>query len=104
MPTPPVDRASLRSAERADLNDLVALLGAAVPQCLPETVWQLPWAWSTYVVVRDGDRLVAAGSLQRVDERRAEIRGLVVAPSHQGNGLASAVVEELLRRGTPFLP
>lgn len=89
---------SIRRAGLDDLSDLVSLLGAAVPDCLPETVWQLPWTWHDYVVARDasGD-LVAAGSLQSVDPRRAEIRGLTVAEGHRGRGLASAVIRTLMQ-------
>lgn len=89
---------SIRRAQLADLSDLVSLLGAAVPDCLPETVWQLPWTWHDYVLVRDANgTLVAAGSLQSVDRRRAEIRGLTVAEGYRGRGLASQVIRTLMR-------
>lgn len=89
---------SIRRAQLADLSDLVELLGAAVPDCLPETVWQLPWTWHDYVVARDADgKMVAAGSLQTVDDRRAEIRGLTVAEGHRGQGLASGIIKTLMR-------
>ena len=89
---------SIRRARLDDLSDLVSLLGAAVPDCLPETVWQLPWTWHDYVVARDErGTLVAAGSLQRVDRRRAEIRGLTVAEGQRGRGLASPVIRTLMR-------
>jgi len=96
----------IRPARLDDLPQLVELLDGAVPDCLPETVWQLPWTWTAYQVAEteEGD-VVAAGSLQRVDPRSplAEIRGLIVAESHRGQGLASRVVRALLdeaeRRG-----
>jgi len=94
----PSTTASIRRAQLEDLSDLVALLGEAVPDCLPETVWQLPWTWHDYVVARTpSGKLVAAASLQTVDDRRAEIRGLTVAESHRGQGLATELVRTLMR-------
>lgn len=88
-----------RPARAGDLPDLVDLLSDAVPGCLPETVWQLPWTWASYSLVHDAaGELVAAGSLQVVDEARVEIRGLTVREDHRGLGLASRVVRELLDR------
>lgn len=84
-----------RNATEADLPELVALL-TAVPGCLPQTVAQLPSTWPTYRVIRSGDTLVAAGSLQEVAGRLGEIRGLVVHSDHQGRRLASTLVTALL--------
>lgn len=90
----------LGPARRQDLSALVSLIGGAVPGCSPDTVWQLPWTWRNYVVLRtDEGRIVAAGSLQRIEARRAEIRGLVVHEDWHGRGLASHLVEHLLREG-----
>ena len=89
-------------ASAADLPALVELL-AAVPGCLPETVWQLPWTWPSYRVIRCGDAIVASGSLQELAGGLGEIRGLVVHPDHQARGHASTLVKALLgdaeRRG-----
>lgn len=87
-------------ARRDDLPALVALIGDAVPGCSPDTVWQLPWSWRSYLVLRTSSgRIVAAGSLQRIDSRRAEIRGLVVREEWHGHGLASRLVRRLLKEG-----
>lgn len=95
MPSLPVGY-SVRRARHADLDAMVAFLGAAVPDCLPETVWQLPWRWPHYVLLRDErGELAATGSLQPVDDLRTEIRGLFVAASQRGRGLASIVVRIL---------
>jgi len=89
----------LRPARADDLDQLVELLAGVVPSCLPETVWQLPWTWSSYLVAEDSDgHLVAAGSAQPVDVGRVEIRGLVVHPDQRGHGLARRVVEALVQR------
>lgn len=91
-------RTRIRSAEREDLPELIALISTVVPDCLPETVWQLPWHWQDYVVAEGPKGLEAAGSLQPVDGGTAEIRGICVHPEHRGRGLASSVVEELVHR------
>jgi N-acetylglutamate synthase-like GNAT family acetyltransferase len=97
-PVIPTDPVVIRSARKTDLGDLIALMGAVVPACLPETVWQLPWAWRDYVVAVSSEGLIAAGSLQDIDGTRAEIRGLAVHPDHRGRGLASRIVEALVAR------
>lgn len=81
-----------------EVPELLSLLDAAVPDCAPETVWQLPYNWFRYFVAkRAGDgKLLAAGSLQPIDERRCEIRGLVVASDSRGCGLATTIVRHLV--------
>lgn len=94
-PQPPV---VIRPARAEDLPELIDMMSAMVPDCLPETVWQLPWTWSAYVVAETPAGLAAAGSVQPIARGQAEIRGLVVRPSHRGQGLASEVVRELVSR------
>ncbi len=97
-PIPTGQPVVIRGARDGDLPALIELMGEVVPDCLPETVWQLPWAWRNYVVAQTPDGLAAAGSLQAVDGKLAEIRGLVVHPDHRGQGYASRIVDELVRR------
>ena len=75
----------IRPARLEDLPALVDLLADAVPDCLPETVWQLPWTWAAYLVAEDDGDLVGAASLQRTDPRAplAEIRGLPGPPTRR---------------------
>lgn len=89
----------VEDATEADLIDLQRILSHTVPECSPQTVWELPSRWSDYRVVRDDDGVViAAASLQLVSDSRAEIRGLVVDRTWRGRGLANLLVEDLLER------
>ena len=87
-------------ATDADLPALIELLGET-EGCAPLTVWSVPWQLYDYWLIRDEGHqgnVIAAGSLQPIEgSRRAEIRGLVVAESHRGQGLASRIVEHLCR-------
>jgi N-acetylglutamate synthase-like GNAT family acetyltransferase len=84
-------------ARRNDLPDLQRLLSDTVPECSPQTVWDLPFNWTEYRVIRDDDgSVIAASSLQTLSEDRAEIRGLVVDPEWHGRGLANILIEDLL--------
>jgi N-acetylglutamate synthase-like GNAT family acetyltransferase len=90
---------SVADALRSDLPELKRLLAETVPDCAPQTVWELPFHWSSYRVIRnDADEVIAAASLQALPGRRAEIRGLVVDPNWRGKGLANILVEDLLAR------
>ncbi len=89
----------LDRARYEDRSELLALLSSAIPSCSPETVWQLPWNWTSYLVLRDAnDGIIAAGSLQEVAGDRVELRGIVVAPHRRSEGLASRIIDALIRR------
>jgi N-acetylglutamate synthase-like GNAT family acetyltransferase len=81
-----------------EVPQLLTLIDAAVPECSPETVWQLPHNWSRYFVAkrRGSSKLLAAGSLQPIDGHGLEIRGLVVARDSRSQGLATLIVRRLL--------
>lgn len=81
-----------------DCRRLRELLEAAVPDCHPDTARSISQTWPSFTVVRDSlGRVVAAGALQRVDDERAEIRGLVVDPIARGQGLGHSIVLALIR-------
>lgn len=96
--TGPADEAvRIVSAEPRDLDDLMALLSSMVPHSSPQTVWELPWAWPGYRVVRDrDDRVVASAALTDLDEQRLEVRGVAVHPDARGRGLATRLLRHLL--------
>jgi len=99
----PPPETELEVARYEDQSALLALLAEAIPSCSPETVWQLPWTWPTYLVLRHpDDGIIAAGALQQVRDDRLELRGIVVHPNHRGTGLASRIVAALVRRAERF--
>lgn len=98
----------MEPARQDDVPALIELMGSVVPDCAPQTVWELPWNWHNYRVLRhkQGD-IIAAGSLQDVDEQRVELRGIVVRSTWRGSGIASKLLQMLLRQAqedgkTPF--
>jgi len=93
------DHFVVSDALRSDLPELKQLLADTVPECAPQTVWELPDHWSSYRVIRAGSgQVIAAASLQDLPGLHAEIRGLVVDPAWRGKGLANILVEDLLER------
>lgn len=88
-------------AERHDVQGLVSLLASQVPHVSVNTVWQTPWNWSDYYVIRDSDgRVIASGSLQLHKEGKAEIRGIAVHDDYRGRGLATLIIKKLIHVGT----
>ena len=87
---------AVEPARHTDLNGLVSLLASSTPDCASQTVWDLPWQWPNYRVVRKHDNVVAAASLTPVADQRSEIRGLAVDPRFRGKGLARQLVSSLV--------
>lgn len=97
--TPAGDEIVIEDAVAADAPDLMRLLESCKPDTSSQTIWDLPWTWSEYRIVRDeAGRPIAAGALSELDTYRFEIRGLAVAHNARGRGLASALVADLLDR------
>lgn len=88
--------AQIEPARVTDLSRLVALLAASTPDCASQTVWDLPWQWPNYRVVREAEVVVASGALTPLGDGRSEIRGLAVAPEFRGRGLARRLVDDLV--------
>lgn len=89
---------TIRPATREDMQAIIDLLGADVPQVSAHTVWQVPWTWQHYLVACDDDTPIAAGSLQPLGDGKAEIRGVVVADQWRGARIGRALVERLIER------
>ena len=88
---------TIESAVANDHAALVGLLAKTVPDCSPETVWELPWSWTTYRVAKDqSNQLVGAVALRCIDDYSTEVRGLAVASGWRGCGVASVLVEDAL--------
>ncbi|HAA58277.1 MAG TPA: hypothetical protein DCE42_26175 [Myxococcales bacterium] len=87
----------LEQATSKDIPALVQLMGDAVPDCAPQTVWDIPWNWSSYRVIRDPEgEIIAAGSMQEVDSQNVELRGIVVKSSQRGSGIATYLLKQLM--------
>lgn len=88
---------SITPARSTDIQSLIRLAGANVPQVAANTVWEIPWTWKHYRVVRDSaNQVIGAGALLPLDNRLAEIRGLVVDDMRRSSGIATKIVEHLL--------
>lgn len=81
----------VRAASTDDLASIRALLGEAG---LPTS--DLASARPEFLTIREDDRLVAAGALQRFGSA-ALLRSVVVSHDRRGTGLGSAIVLELER-------
>lgn len=94
----------IEDATAEDVRPLMRLMSAAVPDCSAQTVWAVPWSWSSYRVIRGPfDEPIACAALDDVDPDLAEIRGVVVDKHFRGQGLATLVVrdavDDAVRRG-----
>ena len=93
----PLGPFTIESAVADDHAALKRLLAKTVPECSPETVWELPWSWTTYRVAKDlSGELVGAVALRCIDDFSTEVRGLAVAANWRGCGVAGALVEDAL--------
>lgn len=83
---------TISPATAADLEPIKALLVAS----------DLPTAgvddhWKTFIVARDGDKLVACGGAEAY-QFAALIRSVAVAPEYRSSGLGRRIVRQLLDR------
>ena len=83
---------NITPATAADLEPIKALLVAS----------GLPTAgvddhWKTFIVARDGEKLVACGGAEAY-QFVALIRSVAVDPEHRGSGLGRRIVRQLLDR------
>ncbi|MEE9278235.1 MAG: N-acetyltransferase [Dehalococcoidia bacterium] len=91
-----------QSAERARLSDvpeihrLIQHWADSTGDVLPRTEGELYETLRDFLVVRDGEKLLAAGALHLEWKDLAEIKSLVVEPCVQGQGLGRVVVAACL--------
>lgn len=83
---------TISPATAADLEPIKALLTAS----------DLPTAgvddhWKTFIVARDGEKLVACGGAEAY-QFAALIRSIAVAPEYRSSGLGRRIVRQLLDR------
>jgi amino-acid N-acetyltransferase len=84
----------MRQFARASAQDLIAIRALLVRCGLPTS--DLDSARPEFAVIRESNRVVAAGALQRFGAS-ALLRSVVVAPDRRGSGLGQAIVGELER-------
>jgi amino-acid N-acetyltransferase len=82
----------IRAARATDLEDIKALL---LDNALPTA--GVDEHWKTFIVARDGNRLVACGGSETYPAA-ALIRSIAVASDCRGTGVGRRVVRELLDR------
>ncbi len=91
-----------RLADRARLADVPAIQrlvqhwADATGDVLPRTEGEIYETLRDFIVLREGDALLAAGALHIEWKDLAEIKSLVVDPERQGSGLGRVVVEALV--------
>ena len=90
----------VQQATEEDMRGLIELLASKVPNVSVNTVWQVPWDWQHYHVVRDVEgNVIGSGALMPDDMQRSEIRGIAVHDDHRGMGLASRIIKSLIEKG-----
>lgn len=88
---------AVRKATLRDISPLVALVNsfAAKGIMLPRTEFELAENIRDFVVIADGDQLVACCALHIYSPTAAEIRSLAVNPGWQSHGLGRKMVQAL---------
>jgi N-acetylglutamate synthase-like GNAT family acetyltransferase len=92
--------AAIRSASAADAPAIHALIAAHVEEghLLPRDAGEILVHAPRFVVVADGERLVACADLAPLSRTVAEIRSLVVSRAARAEGLGRRIIDELIRR------
>jgi amino-acid N-acetyltransferase len=92
--------ASIRTARAVDAETLYALISEHQHEghLLPRSLDDIRRHADRFVVYETGGRIRACAELAPLSATVAEVRSLVVAPSHRRNGAAAALVDELTVR------
>ena len=93
--------ATLRPARPADVEGMARLVDLYAGQglLLPRSPMDMLRRLDQFLVVEEGGRVQALGSLVPLSRNLAEIRTLAVDPAARGRGLGRRLVTELVRRG-----
>ena len=54
--------------------------------------------WPRFIVAEDGGAIVGVGQIKPHRDGTRELASMAVLPAHQGQGIGTAIIEELLRR------
>ena len=77
-----------RETESAQIRDLIHLVG----------INPMGLDWNRFVVaVNDRDEMIGCGQLKPHGQEILELASIAVYPEHQGNGVARAIIEHLLK-------
>ena len=77
-----------RETESAQIRDLIHLVG----------INPMGLDWKRFVVaVNDRDEMIGCGQLKPHGQEILELASIAVYPEHQGNGVARAIIEHLLK-------
>lgn len=91
---PPALRPVVRTAARADVDEIWRLVSGYVAEglMLPRTHEQVAMNIDNYVVAATGGRVVACAALEEYSPSLAEVSSVAVAKSEHGSGLGTEVV------------
>lgn len=91
---------TIRPAQGADIRPLAELIEPFVQQnkLLRRTIDELALLLPNYFVAEEGGRIVGCAALEVYSSKLAELRSLVVAPSHQGRGVGKLLVQACVDR------
>lgn len=96
-----IGRAEIRPARTSDAAALHALISANVEpaRLLPRSLDDLRLHAGRFLVVANGDAVLACGELAPLSRTLAEVRSLVVSDGHRGAGLGSRLLEAIAEKG-----
>ncbi len=100
---------AIRAAAAGEATALFRLIADNLEagRLLPRTLDEIERRAPRFLVAADAARVIACGELAELGDRVAEVRSLVVTPSHRGGGvgtrLLTALVETAREHGYPLL-
>lgn len=92
-----IRKASNTTKEIDDIYSLISL-GATGGKILPRSKKEIERIIDSFYVSIDNGRIVGCCALEIYNRKLAEIRSLVVLPSHQGRGIATKFVTKCIEK------
>lgn len=88
-------------AQLADAQGITDLVNSDTKHLVSRTLAEVQENIHEFVVIKDGDKVIACGAFDEYAPKIAEIRSIIVDPHYRGRGYAEQIVAELVKRGKP---
>jgi amino-acid N-acetyltransferase len=91
----------VQQATEKDIQGILDLVNSEPGYLLPRTYEEIKESITNFVVIKEGEEVVACASFEDYATKIAEIRSVIVREKYRGKGYGDMMIRELLKRAKP---